>query len=166
MPQEPGEVEVAQKLNAQRLVQSCLEQAQAAPTPARACLALVRLYSLLGSLRRLDGAFEEEWRTVLDGRLADVVASRRAWRRLTWNHAAAAQEVLLNLMDRHGMGFQAALQDPLDEEQAQVEAELEGEIAALEADAELAEPNPSREPRLMEPTAPESDIDEGEDEDE
>ena len=163
MPQEPGEVEVAQKLNAQRLVQSCLEQAQVAATPARACLALVRLYSLLGSLRRLDAAFEDEWRTVLDGRLVELVGSRHAWRILTWSHAAAAQEVLLDLMDRHGMGFQAALADPLDEEQGAAEAELEAGVAAAEAeddpDAERAEP------RVMEPTVPEDDSDDEDEED-
>jgi hypothetical protein len=165
MPQEPGEVEVAQKLNAQRLVQSCIEQAQAAATPARSCLALVRLYSLLGSLRRLDAAFEDEWRTVLDGRLVEIVGSRHAWRILTWSHAAAAQEVLLDLMDRHGMGFQAQLADPLQEKQAEVEARLDAWVAELKADTPDEEPEAPA-PRTMEPTGPEDDQDEGEIDDE
>lgn len=172
MPQEPDEIEVAQKFNAQRLLQSCLEAAQAAPTPARACLALVRLYTDLSSLRRLDASFEAAWGRVLGGRLVQVVASRRAWRRLTWAHVAAAQEVLMDLMDRHGMGFQAALEDQVERFLATLEAELEGTVADLEAEAPPEEPEArdgGEGHRVMEPAAPEEespDEDDGVGEDE
>jgi hypothetical protein len=122
------DVEVAQKLNAQRLLQTLNEGILNAPTPAKAAVQVVRLYTVLAPVRAIDGAFEDDWGNVLDGRLQVIVGYPRGLMRLQWTHINAAHEALLNLMERHGMGFQATVPDATEQELASLEANNQGRI--------------------------------------
>jgi hypothetical protein len=106
-----NDVEVAQKLNTARLLQTVNEAILTASNPPYAALQVVRLYTLLAPVRLIDADFEDDWNQVLRGNLPKIVGYYRGLARLRWTHINAAHEVLLRLMERHGMGFQAMLQD-------------------------------------------------------
>lgn len=126
------DVEVAQKINPARLVQQNLEALNAATTPYRAAHAVVRLYQNLHGLMAIDATFAQEWGEVLDGKLLDIASSPQGWLNIRWSHVWAGQRCLLRLMERHGMGFQALLQDEVAAAAVRNESDLaddDGEVA-------------------------------------
>jgi hypothetical protein len=120
-------VEVAQKLNLQRLVQATVDSIHAARTPYAAALAVCRLYTVLEPVRLLDDEFPEAWRDILGGRLVAYASSRRGCTRIRWHHVWMAEACLLAVMERHGMGYQAQVNDEVEAGFAHLVAELDAE---------------------------------------
>lgn len=127
MDDEP--VEVVQKLNLVKLLQASLERIHSCRTKDTLSIELVRLYTLLAPLRAIDASFEAEWNTVLGGKFVHFVATTVDPHKHSWTVNLRAQEVLMNLMERHGMGFQANLPDPVLKQMAEVEAQLDAYVA-------------------------------------
>lgn len=125
MNDEP--VEVAQKLNLQRLVQATVDSIHAARTPYAAALAVCRLYTILEPVRLLDDDFPDAWQEILGGRLLAYASSRRGCTRIQWHHVWSAEACLLAVMERHGMGYQAQLNDQVEADYAHLLAELDAE---------------------------------------
>lgn len=92
-------------------VMQLLQTSMKAPTPLQAALAIMHLHTVLGPLRKGDAIFEAEWNSLLGGRFTEVVGSRRARVHLGWGHVFRAEQILIDLLDRHGlMDFHAGLQ--------------------------------------------------------
>src|ERR1041384_2730650 len=103
------EVEVAQKINPAPIIHRLLDALNIAPTRYKAALVIARLHATLYPLRKDDAKFEQEWKKLLGGRFVEIVSSPDAWLNLHWRHVWRAQEILEDLMERHGMGFEAIL---------------------------------------------------------
>jgi hypothetical protein len=122
-------VEVVQKLNLVKLLQTSLERIHASRTKDVLAVELVRLYTLLSPLRKADATFESDWSTLLDGQFVQLVSTTTNPHAHRWEHLLRAEEMLMDLMERHGMGFQASLPDPVLKELADVEAQLDQLVA-------------------------------------
>jgi hypothetical protein len=124
-------VEVAQRINPIRLIQPLLESINVAPSHYKAAQLVARLYANLVSLRGIDQDFDAEWAAIDGERFLRLVNHRTRWIRLTPRLVQGAHEALLVLMERHGMGFQAALQDPIEVEAARAQQDFDARRARL-----------------------------------
>jgi hypothetical protein len=129
MSDEP--VEVAQRINPVRLIQPLLEAINVAPSHYKAAILVSRLHANLVSLRAIDADFEAEW-TAADGdRFLRLVNHPTRWVRIRPRLVQQCHEALLVLMERHGMGFQAALQDPVEYERSRARSDYDALRARL-----------------------------------
>lgn len=134
---EEPDVEVAQKLNLVKLLQASIERIHNCRTKPGLAIELVRLHTLLAPLRQIDSTFEREWSTLMGGQFVRHVTSHPSdpyFHR--WPDLLRAQELLMALMERHGMGFQASLPDPVLKEMTEVESQLDAGVAHAQDDPE------------------------------
>jgi hypothetical protein len=117
-------VEVAQKVNPAPRIQRLLDALDIAPTRFKAAILIARLHATLAPLHEQDSQFQAEWGDLLGGRFVDVASKRSARRHIQWSHVWSAQKILLGVMERHGMGFQALLPDELEQEVEAILPEL------------------------------------------
>jgi hypothetical protein len=130
-------IEVAQKINPAPIIHRLIDALNIAPTRFKAALIVARIHAALAPLRKADAEFDEEWSQLLGGHFIEIVSSPDAWLDLEWRHIWQAQEILGDLMERHGMGFQALQPDALEEEIAVILPEL-GEFIRRSRAAERA----------------------------
>jgi len=121
---ETPEIEVAQKINPAPIIHRLLDALNAAPNRFKAALVIARLHATLYPLRKGDETFTKDWSALLGGRFIQITSSPDAWLSLRWHHVWRAQEILEDLMERHGMGFEAIL--PNATEQAVADALARG----------------------------------------
>jgi hypothetical protein len=130
-------IEVAQKVNPAPRIQRLLDALDIAPTRPKAALIVARLHASLTPLQ--DSAFEAEWRELLRGRFVELASKRGTRRHLQWSHIWRAQQILLSMIERHGMGFQALLPDELEQELEAILPELNEFIRRSEAAEKAAQ---------------------------
>ena len=118
--------EIVQKVNPVRLIQANLEGINASTHPAQAALHVAKLFLHLKAIRSLDEDFHAIWKAILGGSFMEHAATDSLRLRLSWSDVWRAQEALQDLMERAGMSFQAQLQDPFAQREAQLHARLYG----------------------------------------